>query len=83
MRLTDTRLLLLSSTALAIASTAALAQERHAYFGQTHQHTSWSMDAYIIGNTVTGPAEAYQYSMGEVIKNPAGYDVQIKTPLDF
>ncbi len=83
MRLTDTRLLLLSSTVLSIASTTAVAQERHAYFGQTHQHTSWSMDAYIIGNTVTGPAEAYQYSMGQVIKHPAGFDVQIKTPLDF
>jgi hypothetical protein len=60
----------------------AAAQERHAYFGQTHQHTSWSLDAYIIGNTVTGLEEAYQYSMGQVIKHPAGYDVQIKTPLD-
>ncbi|OCP38673.1 DUF3604 domain-containing protein [Ensifer sp. LC163] len=73
--------LLLSSTIL--IATPALAQERHAYFGQTHQHTSWSMDAYIIGNTVTGPAEAYQYSMGQAIKHPAGFDVQIKTPLDF
>ena len=62
---------------------AAHAQERNAYFGQTHQHTSWSLDAYILGNTVTGPEEAYQYSMGQPIKHPAGYDVQIKTPLDF
>jgi hypothetical protein len=74
---------LLSSIILAFATAPAAAQERHAYFGQTHQHTSWSLDAYIIGNTVTGPAEAYQYSMGQVIKHPAGYDVQIKTPLDF
>jgi hypothetical protein len=83
MHLTNIRLLLLSSTVLAIASQPTFAQERHAYFGQTHQHTSWSLDAYIIGNTVTGPEEAYQYSMGQVIKHPAGYDVQIKTPLDF
>jgi hypothetical protein len=62
---------------------AASAQELHAYFGQTHQHTSWSLDAYIIGNTVTGPEEAYQYSMGQTIKHPAGFDVKIKTPLDF
>ncbi|WP_340109979.1 DUF3604 domain-containing protein [Pikeienuella sp. HZG-20] len=53
------------------------------YFGQTHQHTSWSLDAYILGNTVTGPEEAYQYSMGRVVKHPAGYDVKIRTPLDF
>ncbi|WP_298447090.1 DUF3604 domain-containing protein [uncultured Marinobacter sp.] len=57
--------------------------DRNAYFGQTHQHTSWSLDAYIIGNTVAGPEEAYQYSMGKTIKHPAGYDVKIKTPLDF
>lgn len=57
--------------------------ERNAYFGQTHQHTSWSLDAYILGNTVTGPAEAYQYSLGQPIKHPAGYEVQIRTPLDF
>lgn len=77
------RSLLLSTTMLVLSSTLAEAQERHAFFGQTHQHTSWSLDAYIIGNMVTGPEEAYQYSMGEVVKHPAGYDVQIKTPLDF
>jgi hypothetical protein len=64
-------------------SAAAHSQERQAYFGQTHQHTSWSLDAYIIGNTVTGPEEAYQYSMGQTVKHPAGYDVKITTPLDF
>src|ERR1700675_2504524 len=36
--------------------------DREAFFGQTHLHTSWSPDAYIFGNTVTGPAEAYQYA---------------------
>ena len=71
----------------AVTITSVRAQEknpeRNAYFGQTHQHTSWSPDAYIFGNTVTGPAEAYQYSMGQPIKHPAGYMVQIRTPLDF
>lgn len=83
MRRINRKTFLLSSTILVVAATPAAAQERHAYFGQTHQHTSWSLDAYIIGNTVTGPAEAYQYSMGQTIKHPAGYDVQIRTPLDF
>ncbi|RFB96527.1 hypothetical protein B5K08_09160 [Rhizobium leguminosarum bv. trifolii] len=83
MRRSNQLILLLSSTVLALPVTAAFAQERHAYFGQTHQHTSWSLDAYIIGNTVTGPEEAYQYSMGQTIKHPAGFDVKIKTPLDF
>src|SRR5580692_10466042 len=57
--------------------------DREAFFGQTHLHTSWSPDAYIFGNTVTGPAEAYQYATGKPIKHPAGYEVQIRTPLDF
>lgn len=71
------------SIASILISASAFAQDRNAYFGQTHQHTSWSLDAYILGNTVTGPAEAYQYSMGQPIKHPAGYEVKIKTPLDF
>ena len=57
--------------------------DKNVYFGQTHSHTSWSMDAYIIGNTVTGPAEAYQFSMGQPIKHPGGYMVKLARPLDF
>jgi hypothetical protein len=78
---------LLTVLIVAWVVTSALAQdsnpERNAYFGQTHLHTSWSLDAYILGNTVTGPAEAYQYAIGQPIKHPAGYEVKIRQPLDF
>ncbi|AML53784.1 hypothetical protein RC74_21015 [Falsihalocynthiibacter arcticus] len=57
--------------------------EREAYFGETHVHTSWSFDAYIFGNHLTGPADAYKYAKGEPIKHPLGYDIQITTPLDW
>jgi hypothetical protein len=57
--------------------------DRNAYFGETHQHTSWSFDAYIFGNHITGPADAYKYYTGETIKHPLGYDIKIETPLDF
>ena len=67
----------------ALPVAAQKAVDRNAYFGQTHSHTSWSLDAYIIGNHVTGPAEAYKFSMGEPVKDPAGFDVKIKRPLDF
>ncbi|MGB0132247.1 DUF3604 domain-containing protein [Dokdonella sp.] len=77
------RIALYVAVVSALASAPAFAQERNAYFGQTHQHTSWSLDAYLMGNTTTGPAQAYEYSMGETIKHPAGYNVKIKTPLDF
>jgi hypothetical protein len=40
---------------------------REAYFGETHVHTSWSFDAYIFGNTLTGPEDAYTYVKGEAI----------------
>ncbi|HTK99929.1 MAG TPA: DUF3604 domain-containing protein [Pseudomonadales bacterium] len=57
--------------------------ERDAYFGETHIHTSWSVDAWVIGNRLTGPDDAYKYAQGETIKHPLGYDIHIDTPLDW
>ena len=56
---------------------------RDVFFGETHLHTSWSFDAYVFGNTLAGPEEAYQYALGKPIRHPAGYMVQMKRPLDF
>lgn len=56
---------------------------RNAYFGETHLHTSWSLDAWVFGNKITGPADAYRYAKGETIKHPLGYDIRITTPMDF
>ena len=69
-----------------LAASPSFAQgnpERNVYFGQTHVHTSWSFDAYVFGNTVTGPEDAYKYALGQPIKHPGGYMVQLKRPLDF
>ena len=79
---------LLLGTAAMIAAYAGMASaqeaaDRKAYFGEQHVHTSWSFDAYIFGNHITGPADAYKYAKGEPIKHPLGYDVQITTPLDW
>ena len=57
--------------------------ERDAYFGETHVHTSWSLDAFALGNLLTNPGDAYKYFKGESIKHPMGYDVKIDTPLDW
>jgi hypothetical protein len=57
--------------------------ERNAYFGETHIHTSWSVDAWVMGNRITGPNEALKYAQGQTIKHPLGYDIKIDTPLDF
>ena len=52
---------MLTLCATTLAVTFALAQEsnpdRDAYFGETHVRTSWSADAYLFGNHLTGPAE--------------------------
>ena len=68
------------------ATSPAAAQgnpQRDAFFGQTHVHTSWSFDAYVFGNTKTGPEDAYKYALGQPIEHPAGYMVKIKRPIDF
>ena len=57
--------------------------DRDAYFGETHVHTSWSLDAFSAGNLTTTPGDAYKYFKGEAIKHPLGYDVKIDTPLDW
>jgi hypothetical protein len=57
--------------------------ERNAYFGETHVHTSWSLDAWLGGDRITDPGDAYKYFKGEPIKHPMGYDVKIDTPLDW
>ena len=57
--------------------------DRNAYFGEEHIHTSWSVDAWLMGNRLTGPADALKYAQGETIKHPMGYDIKIDTPMDF
>jgi len=56
--------------------------ERTAYFGDLHVHTEYSFDAYNFGTTAT-PYDAYRYARGEAIMHPSGFEVQLRTPLDF
>ena len=77
---------LLIAAAVSLAFSPAVAQknpDRDAYFGETHVHTSWSLDAFALGYLVTTPADAYKYFKGEPVKHPLGYDVKIVTPLDW
>ena len=69
-----------------LSSVVAVAEpnpERNAYFGEEHINTSWSVDAWVMGNRLTGPCEALKYAQGESIKHPMGFDIKIDTPLDF
>ena len=76
-------LLGVSVLAFAAEAGAQAAPVRHPYFGETHVHTGWSFDAYIFGNTKTGPADAYKYATGQPITHPMGYQIKIETPLDW
>jgi hypothetical protein len=75
---------LLAVAWLALAAAPVLAQtknpDREAYFGEPHVHTSWSQAAWLFGNRLTDPGDAYKYFKGEPIKHPAGYEVKITTP---
>ena len=64
-----------------VANPAANA-ERSAYFGDLHVHTRYSFDAFAFG-TLASPYDAYRYAKGEAIQHPAGFDVQLREPLDF
>ena len=57
--------------------------DRNAYFGEEHVHTGWSVDAWVMGNRLTGPGDALKYAQGQTIKHPMGYDIKIDTPMDF
>jgi len=65
-----------------IAITPVLNARRKALFGDLHVHTRYSFDAFAFG-TVASPSDAYRYAKGEAIKHPAGFDMQLKAPLDF
>jgi uncharacterized protein DUF3604 len=77
---------LLGAGLVILTAALAFAQEtpqRDVFFGETHVHTSWSFDAYIFGNHITGPADAYKYALGEPIDHPVGYKIKITHPLDW
>ena len=71
--------------ALALAPIIAQAEPnplRNAYFGETHLHTAFSLDAYI-GGTRLMPADSLAYARGESVTLPEGTTAQQKRPIDF
>ncbi|RWK55039.1 DUF3604 domain-containing protein [Mesorhizobium sp.] len=52
------------------------------FFGDTHLHTSFSMDAGAFGARVD-PREAYRLASGEEITASTGQPVKLSRPLDF
>ncbi len=62
--------------------TADYNEERNAYFGDLHVHSSWSFDAFIY-NTRTTPDDAYKFGKGDAITHALGMKIQLQRPLDF
>jgi len=56
---------------------------QNVYFGDTHLHTSISLDAFGDGNTKLGPEEAYRFAKGQELNGHDGKPVRISRPLDF
>ena len=52
------------------------------YFGDTHLHTSFSMDAGAFGARLT-PRDAYVFAKGNEIVSSSGQKVKLSRPLDF
>ena len=52
------------------------------YFGDTHLHTAYSMDAGAFGARL-GPRDAYRFARGEQVTSNTGQPVKLSRPLDF
>ena len=72
-------LLLLAASAHAVEPNPEL----DVYFGTTHGHSSWSIDAFALGNQKYGPEDGYRFARGEAVTHMGGPKVQLKQPLDF
>ena len=56
--------------------------QKQVFWGDTHLHSNFSMDAFIFGNTL-GPDDAYRFAKGEKVMATKGQPAQLREPLDF
>ncbi len=52
------------------------------FFGDTHLHTAYSMDAGAFGARL-GPRDAYRFARGNEVSSNSGQAVKLSRPLDF
>jgi hypothetical protein len=69
------------STTEPVTSTVEGNPLRNAYYGETHMHTSYSLDAYLGGTRLT-PSDAYLFAKGGAV-TVNGKPYQRRRPLDF
>ena len=85
----------LAAALLAAAGTAAAAENQsyspwqgqdypnQVFWGDTHLHTSVSLDANLFGARDLGPEHAYRFARGETVTASNGMQARINQPLDF
>src|SRR6185369_14316981 len=52
------------------------------YWGDQHQHTSFSPDAGLVGDRLS-PDDAYRFARGEQLRSCSGQLVQLERPYDW
>jgi len=62
---------------------SATRDPQNVYWGDTHLHTSLSVDSVGLGNASLGPDDAYRFAMGEVVRASNGMKARLNRPLDF
>ena len=81
------RIAVKASPAVEAPAPAAQAPERNplrnAYFGDFHVHSSWSLDAYVLGGNRDDPSLAYRFGRGEEVTKADGTVHRLRVPLDF
>jgi len=74
----------LSTHALAAgAGEVPVYPQKDVFFGTTHGHSSWSPDAFGLGNQKNGPEDGYRFARGEAVSHMGGEKIKLKQPLDF
>lgn len=71
-----------ASNVLASSSSANSPRSTEVFWGDTHVHTAYSMDAGLFGNRLP-PEEAYRFAKGEQVTSTTGVPAQLVKPLDF
>ena len=69
-------------TAKSYSPYAARKYPTRAYFGDTHNHTTNSGDAFMAGDRLS-PEQAFRFARGEEVVSSTGVPVRLSRPLDF
>ncbi len=70
--------------ALFLFGTPTIFAQTELFWGDTHVHTSYSVDAYLLGDRNVGPEEAYRFGKGLKVAHPSsGEELRLDPPLDF